>query len=195
MPEFSRIYRISTAKMEDEALSNAYAASFARGKKSGLSFGFYQNDVANNKEAGTAFEQLLVASGEFNGLEAERLKKRAAEHGVHAEKFTPEELTKINRALSCPAGREIVRGADEVQLQTLDRYVSQVISAANRNPQGIGVFHPTHPDHEKAIVLAAAWINRTDPPSTILEFVSGKSTTLNGNALQLQTAPSLEDLK
>ena len=93
----------STQFMEDANVgtigSVAYKATFAKGK-SGLSFGIYQTDVAVNQGAKKTLYDSLVKLKQFDIVDIQRIITLASTKGITADKFSPDDITKINNALS-----------------------------------------------------------------------------------------------
>jgi len=186
---------------------SAYKASFAGGN-SGLSFGSYQNDVAQNRNARDALRDILAkaqgpdGSPLLNGDEFNRAMNLASRPGITAQDFereAPGLLRKTDQALGGDYGRATTDKTDAAQETEVSGYIDQVQAAARRNPHGMGVFDPDHPRSVQAAAMAAQWGNRTGGVKDVCtwaeggDVVRGKDTahpvTVNANG-----APGMDTL-
>ncbi|GJN52318.1 calcium-binding protein [Pseudomonas tohonis] len=125
---------------------------------SGLSFGGFQHDVANNDNARVVFRGILdadVALGALTQAQANNIYTKAS----NGTALTSQEKQQANNALW--AHRNLVDQADSVQLDIVEGYINTAIEAAKINPNGSGGLSRDSLDLD-FIAELAMWGNRTN---------------------------------
>lgn len=163
---------ISTAlRLHEIGNASPYQISFAGKGKSGGSFGFMQGDLAARQPAvGSTFLRVLAAAG-VPAEKAESLKSLLSVHTI-ANPLTPQDTALINRALNSQAGRVLVDAMDQEIFRVVCDDLSKCMAIADENERTISL---------KALLYIAMWINMSGPPSTLLDWLSGKNVTFDNH--------------
>jgi len=176
-------YITAVLRSMEGAVNNPYAPGFATLAKSGLSFGYMQNDVgsqpvlsATGYSAYTLLQKALTDYG-VSPPEKSSILTKAQKHGVTNTYFTESELTTIKDALQADSG--LVAAQDQAQAQLITNAVQTLITAAAGFQQGAGVLSANSLD-PLAMTLVAGWANRTDGTLTTMIAWLAKNASPGG---------------
>lgn len=173
-----------------------YTASQSIGN-SGLSFGAFELDVANNSKAYSLFQSLLQDAfdgGRVSAFERDSFLSRAATKGLVGSQyeFTDTEIEKINTYVLQPGGSKIF-AADMGQLSFNAREVQETEDAVYAKWGSLGVLDPANPDYKLAIGHLTSWSNRTGGLDTFKAYLSGQNINQSG-IVTLTSAPTIDDI-
>ncbi|MGP0070090.1 MAG: hypothetical protein ACLQGP_41640 [Isosphaeraceae bacterium] len=160
---------IKNAVADMEGAKNPYSASFPKSGTSGLSFGYMQNDVANNSTAASAFRGIMnaeVGTGGLTQQEANRIVNQA----IANRPLSHSEVDKVNEALA--NHKDLVDAADSGALKTAMGILDSAFQAAITNPHGPGELNPVAPNPQLATALVE-WGNMTGGLGKTNGFLSG----------------------
>jgi hypothetical protein len=145
-----------------------YQLSFAGKGKSGASFGFMQGDMAAGQPVvQAAFRAALNAAGVPDTKiisVAQRLSVPLIDNPLSAE-----DTVLVNDALDAAAGRQQVDAMDENIFEDLCKQLDRCVSTAQASGRQIA---------PAAQIYMILWINMTGPPTTLLNWLSGRDVML-----------------
>lgn len=146
-----------------------YQLFFAGKGKSGASFGFMQGDLAAGQaEVKATFRAVLADAGVPKG-KATTLEAALSVH-VISNPLSTADTKLVNAALASAQGRAKVDTMDEGILADIYRHLDKCLATAEAAGR---VIEP------KAQLYIAMWINMTGPPSTLLNWLAGKSVSMS----------------
>jgi hypothetical protein len=160
---------IKTAlRLNEIGNASPYQLSFAGKGRSGASFGFMQGDMAAGPQiVRDTFAQAMLTA-EIAGATVTALARQLSVPLFH-NPLSPADTRQVNAALATVAGRRLVDTMDDELCAGVLRSVATCVdraAAANRTVD------------PAAEIYMALWINMTGPPSTLLDWLSGRSVFL-----------------
>jgi len=148
--------------------ASPYKLSFAGKGNSGASFGFMQGDLAAGQPiARTAFRQALAAAN-FPAAKISSLVQSLSVPLIE-NPLDAADTKLVNDALDAPSGRAQVDAMDEQIFVDVCKGLDKCVATASASNRTID---------PKAQIYMLLWINMTGPPSTLLDWLSGKDVTM-----------------
>jgi hypothetical protein len=145
-----------------------YKLSFAEKGESGGSFGFMQGDLAANQpEVKAAFRRALSAAN----IPDAQISSLIQSLSVHLTEnpLSEADFKLVNDALDAPEGRALVDAMDEQIFADVCKKLDKCIDVAGASGKTID---------PKAQIYMLLWINMSGPPTTLLDWLSGKDVTM-----------------
>lgn len=145
-----------------------YGLSFAGKGESGANFGFMQGDLAANQpEVKAAFRRALAAAT----FPDEKISSLIQRLSVHLSKnpLSDGDAKEVNDALNAPEGRAQVDAMDEQIFADVCKKLDKCIDIASASGKTIT---------PEAQIYMLLWINMSGPPTTLLDWLSGKDVTM-----------------
>ncbi len=145
-----------------------YKLSFAAKGKSGGSFGFMQGDLAAGQPNVVAtFKAVMAAAGASPGV-VQTIEGSLCVHCI-ANPLDVADTQMVNAALASDRGRPLVDAMDETILGGVYAGLEKCLDAAGAAGRTI---------ETKALLYLAMWINMTGPPTTVVQWLSGRPVSL-----------------
>jgi hypothetical protein len=163
-----RVALRTAVRLNEIGDDSPYKLSFAGKGKSGASFGFMQGDLAAGQPiVKTAFRQALVAAD----VPSQKISSLVGSLSVHLIKnpLNAADTKLVNDALDAPEGRTQVDAMDEQIFEDVCKGLDKCVTAASASGRTIA---------PKAQIYMLLWINMTEPPTTLLDWLSGKDVTM-----------------
>ncbi len=148
--------------------ASPYRLFFAGKGKSGGSFGFMQGDLAAGQPIVVSTFRAVMRAAGVGDDRSQAIQGSLCVHCVE-NPLDGGDTQLVNDALAADAGRPLVDAMDEQILGGVYAGLERCLDAASASGRTIA---------PKALLYLAMWINMTGPPSTVVQWLSGKAVAL-----------------
>ncbi len=148
--------------------ASPYKLFFAGKGKSGGSFGFMQGDLAGGQPIVVSTFRAAMGAAGVGADKAQAIQGSLCVHCIE-NPLDGADTALVDGALSADGGRPLVDAMDEQILGGVYGGLERCLDAAAAAGRTI---------ETKALLYLAMWINMTGPPSTVVQWLSGRPVTL-----------------